>query len=141
MKLNLDRTIIFWGALDLAYVVWMIGLAIYHGNVPYYTNFVSDLDAAKSFGAAYPATLTVVGHLMKASVIVSAILMLVRMKSGVYLSLAQAPFRFFLIIPPSAFFVMSLKQFVPALYIVLLSAVIAVEITKVYTQIRWLRKR
>lgn len=61
MKLNLDRMIIFWGALDLAHVLWTVGIAIYHDSIPYYTKLIADLDSGMSFGAVYPSALTIVG--------------------------------------------------------------------------------
>lgn len=139
MKNSIEKVIVLWGLLDLLLVASVFFTALQAGGIPYYSKFIEDIAAAKSFGPAYPVAAVFATYLLQVSIILTGFMMLLKIRMGVFLSLAQAPFRLLLIIPPTFFFIASLKSIVPSIYVLLVGVVFILEFYKIYTQIKWLR--
>lgn len=141
MNVKLSHMVVFWGSIDLAYVLWVLVGDTHRGDIPFFSSLANDISDAHSFHGASFVALVVVGHMAKFSTLFSGMLMLASRKAGVYISLIQAPFRFFLIIPPTAFFIMAVETSSIGFRVTLFGFVFLVEVVKVYTEVMWLKDR
>lgn len=139
MNKVIQKSILLWGLIDLFYVVWIVFSAIQIGNVPFYSDFIENLNVAISFGEYYPVAMVVVTYSMQVTIVISALFMLLSKKIGVYISLIQAPFRIFLVLPFTFFFIVSIKKYVPFSMLYLVVFVYFLEFFKIYTQVGFLK--
>lgn len=135
-----SKFIRFWGVLDVCYVLWVIYADLTSGRIPFFGYFVEAMDASSGFDLLPITMATIVGSLVNLTVIVSGILMLMLRKQGVYISLFQAPFRLFLIISPTLFFISKITDNFSIAGWFVLGIIAAVELFKVATEVMWLRK-
>jgi hypothetical protein len=138
--MNLSRFIRLWGFIDICYVIWIIYEDIASEKIPFFDSFLSALDASTAFDQLGITVLTVTGFVINLSVIVSGILMLMLNKVGVYVSLLQAPFRIFLIIPPTLFFLTKAGDNMAVPGWILIVVVMIVEVVKIVTELAWLKQ-
>lgn len=133
----------FYGALDVACVLYILGKAISSGDIPVYGELAAGMRAAEAFGSYVPLLVlgVFIGGALKVTLVVSGCLMLLLKRSGVFLSLVQAPLRLLLLMPLTFFFVSFLvgPTGLNKLYFVCFA--FALEIIKFVTQIYWLRRR
>lgn len=83
--------------------------------------------------------LSIFASLLAFSTVFSGFLMFKLKKTGVYLSLIQAPFRVLLVISPTLFFLSSLSGFVPDHEWIIYVAILAVEVLKIISECSWLK--
>jgi hypothetical protein len=130
----------WFGFLDLIYIGWCAYVAISIGEIPFYSALMDDVATARSFGSNFSVPLTVLANALNFSIIFSGFLMVFGRRSGVYLSLAQSPFRLLLVIPFSFFFVMFAKNGLPSsAYIPLITLVYLLEFVKICLLVIWLK--
>jgi hypothetical protein len=122
-------------------MVWIIYGDLTSGKMPFFDSFSSALDASVAFDQIGVTVLTVAGFVINLSVIVSGILMLMLNKVGVYISLLQAPFRIFLVIPPTLFFLAEAVDNIAIPGWTLIAAIMIVEIVKIVSELVWLKKK
>ena len=139
--MQLSTLIRIWGVIDLGYIIWVIYSDINKGLIPFYDSFIAIVDSTGSFGLLGVAMLTYASFIVGLSIALSGILMLFLNKVGVYISFLQLPFRIFLLIPPTFFFLANLnfQSILPLWLIIML--LIALDLFKTYTQIRWIREK
>ena len=134
-----SRLIQIWGAVDLCYVLWVIYADLSSGRMPFVDSFVDAMNASFAFGSLPITLATIAGALVHLTVIASGLLMIMLRRIGVYLSILQAPFRVFLSVPPTLFFISAAASRFPAW--IILGTIIGVETFKLVTEILWLRHR
>ena len=125
--------------IDLIYIGWMIITALLSSKIPFYADFVNDISAAQSFGVAYPVFLVIITYVMMVSVIISGYLMVRNNRIGVYISLMQTPFRLFLVLPPTLFFLVYFNP-PPSLSIIIVVLVLLFDVIKAITLVQWLKR-
>ncbi|MDU9391762.1 hypothetical protein [Pseudomonas sp. zfem002] len=89
---------LFWGALDAFLVVDFISRSLGRGRIPYVSDVLGALTLVDDFGWGHYA-LAVLAVVVHVSVIFSAVLLLKERRAGIYLSLAQIPFRLVFVLP------------------------------------------
>lgn len=132
-KLLLVRT---FGTIDLVYLLWLLVVSITQGQIPIYDNFVSAWNAADAFEHWTMRIAPVLGLTVTLSLFLSGVLMLLGKKAGVWIALAQAPFRLTLVAPPTFFFLAGQAWLGLAGSAVIM---IGLEVVKIILLVRWLR--
>lgn len=138
--MNLKNFVRLFGVLDIALIGWLAISAILRGKIPFYTDLIESLAAAKAFGGVSSTLLAIAPYILVGSLIFSGVLLLLHNKMGAYLALAQSPFRCIWVIQPSFFFIALVKG-VGVIYWVQLGVVFALEIFKAVVLILWLKQQ
>lgn len=133
-----DSLIRVWGLFDVTLLIWIFVRDALSGKVPFFSDFAENFRAAQGFEEPFLVIGDAIVSTVMLTIIISGPLQILLRKMGVFLSLLQFPFRLFLFIPPTAFFLSSLNDYAPQF--VLFSMIVAIEIIKTSTQIVWIRK-
>lgn len=130
-----------FGVLDIILFLWILYQSYIAKKIPFYTDLQESLVSVKEFGLAenFFSLVIIMGSIALVAVIFSGILMFRLKKYGVYISLIQAPFRLFLVIPPTFFFLAPLFMNSGFSYWIPLVILTLLELTKVVVQIMWLK--
>lgn len=133
------NSIILWGILDILLFIKIVITAVLSLDIPFYNEFIEVIEVALAFEEVSILLFTILTQLVVFSFIFSGVFMLLRKKVGVYLSIAQFPFRLFLVVPPTLFFLPSLGEFfsLPVIFIVIFSG--CIEIIKLTIQVLYLK--
>ncbi|MGE8168772.1 hypothetical protein ACQKO7_11295 [Pseudomonas putida] len=117
-----------WGALDIIYVLILVAGSVSRGMVPFLSDFNAALENVRRWGGDFEFFVWV-GGALQISVLATGILLCCGKKLGIYLALAQIPFRLFFLIP-SVSVILLLPTINPWLWAGLL---IASELAKAYS--------
>ena len=120
-----------YGIFDFVYLLFFIVKAVQRDEIPFYTKFLSDITSSIEAGFGF-LILSVVGHIVNLSILVSFILLLKNKRAGIYLSIIQVPFKLLLIVPPTLFYLMELTSFFPSLLTVMIILVYFFEVVKLF---------
>lgn len=123
-----------FGILDLFLLAYVVYSNVIQEKA--YLIFSERLDMLSAFGSTYFDAIYVFGVIAVASLFVFGLLMLFLKRLGVVLSFAQAPFRIFLLIPPTFFFIQKIEA-VP--FVVSVILIYALEFLKITVQVQWYR--
>ena len=137
--MSLSNWIRIWGGIDICYILWVICNDLLHQKIPFYNAFIDLINISKNFEHFGILIFTVLIYFCSISIIFSGYFMLNLDKRGVYISLIQSPFRLFLIIPPTFFFIAKLGNYITIPNWIFLIVIILIEIIKIITQIKWLK--
>lgn len=144
--LSLKQITVIWGICDICSIGWYLGWRIFHAQIPFYYEIMKSIETNKSFSdsSSVPPE-TIVSLLLYVSLAFSGIYLIKLSKVGAILTYLQTPFRLFIFIPPSIFFInWPLRYFFgdpgtiwamsTSLFLILLS-----ESLKLWSIIRWRR--
>ena len=98
-KITSKIVVIFWGLLDLLYVVWFILGSIDKGRIPYITDAILMVDVVKHVGGWLPSFAALMSFALQLSIIVTAFLLLVGSQRAKLICFIQLPFRLLFIVP------------------------------------------
>ncbi len=145
--LSLKRITVFWGICDICSIGWYVGLRIFQNQIPFYYDILKSIETNKSFsGSSSVPPETIVSLLLYTSLAFSGVYLIKLRKAGAIMAYLQTPFRLFIFIPPSIFFITwPLKYFWgdpgaiwaigASLFLIVLS-----EGLKLWSIIRWHRR-
>jgi hypothetical protein len=112
--LKLKAIVTIWGLCDICSIGWFIGWRIVHAQIPFYYDINKSIQTNTLVGAPSLVLVAIFSQILHVSLIFSGVYLIKRRKAGAILSYIQTPFRFFLLIPPSIFFITwPLKYFFP----------------------------
>ena len=136
-----SRFIMLFGGLDIALFSWIAIKDISNGKIPFIDNTISAINSSLEFGLTINLFLlmNILSLFLVLSFIFSGWLMLIQSKYGVYISLIQAPFRVFLIIQPTFFFLITILSYLNFNSFLLICFIFILEATKILIQIYWLK--
>lgn len=137
--MKLPLLIKFWGFVDICYVAWVVYRDIISNKLPFIDRLLDAIIASVNFELIGVTAITIAGAIVSLTVIISGVLMLMLNKWGIYISLLQAPFRLFLIIPPTFFFLSKILGNAPVAGWIVIAIILAIEILKVVTELLWLK--
>ena len=138
-NMKLPLLIKFWGFVDICYVAWVVYRDIISNKLPFIDRLLDAIIASVNFELIGVTAITIAGAIVSLTVIISGVLMLMLNKWGIYISLLQAPFRLFLIIPPTFFFLSKILGNAPVAGWIVIAIILAIEILKVVTELLWLK--
>ncbi len=145
--LSLKRITVLWGICDICSIGWYVGLRIFNTQIPFYYDILKSIETNKSFsGSSSVPPEIVVSLLLYVSLAFSGVYLIKLNKVGAILAYLQTPFRLFVFMPPSIFFInWPLNYFLSdlgtiwalgtSLFLILLS-----EGLKLWSIIRWHRR-
>jgi len=104
--LRLKQITVLWGICDICSIGWYLGWRIFHTQIPFYYDVMNSIETNKSFsGSSSVPPETIVSLLLYVSLAFSGVYLIKLNKVGAILSYLQTPFRLFIFIPPSIFFI------------------------------------
>lgn len=125
---------VFWGWMDLLYMVIYAAQNLVHGKIPIYSDIFDAIATSQSFGNNFPLVLTILGDIFYITILISGLLLISRNRWGRYLSYVQiAPRMFF--VTPSFFPLIYVFKWVGVFWITELILVLG-EALKVYSMAR-----
>ncbi len=129
MKLNFRKVCLFWGVLDVFYIVRFIWLNVEQGRIPLIDDIASfsQLLPQQGMSALVMFTLSL---LLTISIIFSAVLLLVGWGKVRFLVFAQIPLRLLLVVPSLSFAPWLLKQLHANGILLLITVLIISELLK-----------
>lgn len=129
MKLNFRKVCLFWGVLDVFYIVRFIWLNVEQGRIPLIDDIASfsQLLPQQGMSALVMFTLSL---LLTISIIFSAVLLLVGWGRVRFLVFAQIPLRLLLVVPSLSFAPWLLKQLHANGILLLIAVLIISELLK-----------
>lgn len=111
MKLNFSKVCLFWGGMDIFYVIRFIWLNIEQGRVPLVDDIMIFGYINSEYGGGFWVLfMFVMSLVLSFSILISAILLIVGWSKVRYFIFAQIPFRLLLVIPSISFMPWVLKQ-------------------------------
>ncbi|QEW33886.1 hypothetical protein D0N50_20360 [Erwinia billingiae] len=132
MKLNFRSVCIFWGILDVLYIVRFIWLNAMQGRIPLIDDIISFSQISSGYGdRLYITIMFILSLVLTISIIFSAVLLLLRWRKVHVLIYAQIPFRLLLVVPSLSFAPWLLKQINLQGMFVLILILIVSELLKV----------
>lgn len=90
---------ITWGVLDVIYISWYCIESFRLGKLPYLTDFSSTIDTVLSHGGTLAYLLSSLSWILQVSIIVSAILLILRHPIARILCILQIPLRLLILVP------------------------------------------
>jgi len=131
MLMSQQRVFLFWGVMDLMYVLGFVYLNLSQGRIPIYDDAVSFQQVDLSYGGAMPAILFSSSLLLTFSTILTMWLFFKQRPWGRTIAYVQIPFRLFLVVPSLSFIPWMTNLFEVNQAAVVFSVLIASEVLKV----------
>ncbi len=104
--LSLKQITALWGICDICSIGWYLGWRIFHNQIPFYFDIMKSIETNKSFsGSSTVPPEIIVSLLLYVSLAFSGVYLIKLNKVGAILTYLQTPFRLFIFIPPSIFFI------------------------------------
>lgn len=148
--MDLNKTTILWGSLDILSFSWFVGKSFARANIPFISEIKQSIMTAKSFGVPSVSAIGIISTIAYFTLIISGVLLVTRKKHGAILSYIQCPLRLVLFIPPSIFFITwpikyifgvpngdSLQDIFHPSIIAWFTLILVSEILKMITVIKW----
>lgn len=111
MKLSFSKVCLFWGAMDAFYVIRFISLNLEQGRIPFVDDIINFNQVYSEYGGgAWILLIFSLSMLLNISILVSAILLIIRWGGIRYFIFLQMPFRLLLIVPSVSVIPWLLKQ-------------------------------
>lgn len=100
MKLNFSKVCLFWGGMDAFYVIRFICLNIDQGRIPLADDIISFNKVYSEYGGGiWIVLIFTLSMMLNLSIVISAMLLIIRWDKIRYFILLQIPFRLLLIAP------------------------------------------
>jgi len=93
------RVYLFWGFLDVIYLVWFCFGSIANGRIPYISDVGSAIEAVMSHGSIVVAGSVFLSFLLQLSIIASGLLLLLQHPKAKVICYFQIPLRLLYIVP------------------------------------------
>lgn len=134
MKLNFRKVCLFWGGLDVFYLIRFVWLNVEQGRIPFVDDVVNFSRIYSEHGAGIVNfSMFFVSLLLNVSILFSAILLISGWRGGRYLIFAQIPFRLLFVVPSLSFLPWLLKSLHATGVAVLILALVFSELFKLST--------
>jgi hypothetical protein len=131
MVVNKHRVFLFWGAMDLMYVLGFIYLNLSHGRVPIYDDAISFRQVELSYGGVLPVVLFSSSLLLIFSTMLTMWLFFKQRPWVRIIAYLQIPFRLFLVVPSLSFTPWMINLFGINQAVAVFSVLIVSEVLKV----------
>lgn len=111
MKLNFRKVCLFWGMMDVFYIVRLIWLNAEQGRIPFIDDVIGFSQMYSEYGGGFwVAIIFLLSMILNVSIIFSAIFLIVGWSKVRYFVFAQIPFRLLITVPSFSFVAWLLKQ-------------------------------
>lgn len=112
MKLNFSKVCLFWGGMDAFFVIRFIWLNIEQGRIPFVGDVISFNQVYSEYGGGFwIALMFILSMTLNISIIVSAILLIIKWANIRCFIMLQMPFRLLLMVPSISLIPWLLKKF------------------------------
>ena len=112
MKLSFSKVCLFWGGMDIFFFIRFIWLNIEQGRIPFVDEIISFNQVYSEYGGGvWIVLIFVLSMMLNISIMISAILLIIRWGNAHYFIFLQMPFRLLLIVPSISLIPWLLKQF------------------------------
>lgn len=134
MKLNFRCVCIFWGLMDLFYIVRFVWINVTQGRIPLVEDIINFSHISSQHGGGVYITIAFLSSLtLNVSIIFSSVLLLRCWRKSRVIVYAQIPFRIFLTVPSLSFLPWLLNRFDISGLFFLLGILIFSELLKLGT--------
>jgi len=136
IKFKQKNIFLFFGLLDVLYILINIYTDFVSGLIPYYSGITNSIDVINNYGGWFPIVLFILNIILQLSIGLSAILLLLNHKWSKILCYSQFPFRLFLVVPSVPFILELFSKITQNNVYVTIVILLLFEIIKVVLLIR-----
>lgn len=97
--MNKRNVFIFWGLMDLAYLLAFLHWSLKRDRIPFYDDFTSVIRITAEYGGKVPVMLFAISLLLSLSIMLTMVMFFTQHRFVSTVAYLQTPFRLFMVVP------------------------------------------